>query len=64
MNWQESLLESDAGKMWNIQISISGSTDLIKVAIDTGQAIAVSNRSYQHDSSAAAWIIEGKTLEN
>jgi len=64
MNWQEHLQESDAGKTWKIQISISGSTDLIKEAIDMGQAITVSDSSFQHDSGVAAWIIEGKTNGN
>jgi len=52
------------GKEWKILLSISGSTNLIREAIDTGQAIAFSDSSFQQDSGAAAWIIKGKTLEN
>ncbi len=50
--------------MWKIELEIKGDTTQILAAMQTNQAVAVSDRSYQADSSAVAWIIKGSTSTN
>jgi len=60
--WHEKLQDLEVGKVWNIQINITGSEDQIREAIGARQGIAVSDGSFQQGCSTAAWIIEGTTL--
>jgi len=62
--WQTRFLSSEIVGDWKIQLEIQGSMDQIKADISINKAIAVSNGSFQHDSSAAAWVIEGSTGAN
>jgi len=52
------------GTEWNLQIKSTGSMDKIREAIQAKKAIAVSDGSYQNDTGACAWIIEGLSLKN
>jgi len=62
--WQERFLSSDIATDWKIQLEIQGSADQIRDDMRTNQAIAVFDRSYQNESRAVAWIIEGSTGAN
>jgi len=62
--WSKRFLGLDITSNWQIQLEIQGTLDQIKEDIGNNQAIAVSDGSYQQDSSAAAWIIEGSTGAN
>jgi len=57
--WQTRFLGSEITMDWKIQLEIQGSMDQIKADIGTNQAIAVSNGSFQNESRAVAWVIEG-----
>ncbi len=62
--WHNNLQNKPFRQDWNLQITITGSTDQILDDIRAGTAVAVSDGSYQHSTGAAAWIIEGATSSN
>jgi len=57
-NWQERFVSSNTVTAWKIQLEIKRRPTQIIEDMQTNQAVAVSDGSYQNDSSAAAWIIE------
>jgi len=48
------------GTEWKLQIKCTGSMDQIRDAIKSETAIAVSERSIQHQTGACTWIIESE----
>jgi len=63
-SWQQRFTSSDTATTWKIELEIKGDTTQILAAMQTNQAVAVSDGSYQADSGAAAWIIEGPMSAN
>jgi len=61
--WQK-METTTLGTEWNLQIKSTGSMDKIREAIQAKKAIAVSDGSYQNDTGACAWIIEGLSSEH
>jgi len=49
---------------WHCEYRVEGSAHALKQAILQGVAVAVSDGSYQMNAGAAAWTIEGHTVEN
>jgi len=62
--WRERFLSSNTTTAWKIQLEIQGTLTQIKEDMRNNQAIAVSDGSYQNDSGAAVWIIEGSMGAN
>jgi len=52
LGWQEEILGLDMAKKWKLHIEIRGSMDQIREDIGMGQALAVSDALYQHESRA------------
>jgi len=57
--WQEWFLNLGIARDWQICLEITGLADQIKADMAAHKAIAVSDGSFQTESRAAAWIIEG-----
>jgi len=49
---------------WNCKYHLEGNTQELRHAIMTGQAVVVSNGSFQSAAGMAAWMIEGQTAEH
>jgi len=63
-SWQERLTSSDMATTWKIKLEIKGNMTQILVDMRTNQVVAMSDGSYQTDSGAMAWIIEGSMGAN
>jgi len=49
---------------WGIQLETHGQEQTVVEAIKQGQAVAVSNGSFQEQAGSAAWTIKSTTKQN
>jgi len=61
-HWIDSLLHMQYAKQWDLEI-IEPDSEILKEAMQTGEAVAVSDRSFMQRAGAAIWTIKGLTKE-
>jgi len=59
--WAQKLEQTLLGTEWQLSISYHRSLENIRRAMDNNKALVVSNGSFQEQSGACTWIIEGET---
>jgi len=57
------MLTTDFSTQWGLTLKLVGMQSTLQDALLSGKGCAVSNRLYKDETGAAAWIIEGQTLD-
>jgi len=64
LSWDQKLTQTTVGTDWHLTLRSRGSLENIRRAIATHTALAVSDGSFQEQTGASAWIIEGTGTED
>jgi len=63
-SWQEELLQSEFAITWQLQLKVTGLEENLQAMLEMGNALVVSDGSFQQGHGACTWIIKGESKSN